>query len=293
MDDINNVTYYIKPAQAITVLGDPEGRDGFGSIGDYLPEQISFSNAIKLKEVNLGLYQKGTNNKSFDTGLSFNGTPLLEKINACNFTNYTGSLSLENCLSLKELDARNSSFTEVSLANGCPVSKIKLQNPSSLVMRNLSNIQEFDIDEYNRLVKLDLENIDNSPGINSKDILTSVKNTPKFERIQYRLLNVDWTLDGEEEVDETNNTIPLVEYLLENNTYETADGRLDKKQAFTGNIYVTSEAYDGNESIDIYNEYVNSDEYSNLDISFEDDNSKLYKIYVYDGNGKIYWQKRI
>ena len=39
----------------------------------------------------------------------------------------------------------------------------------------LEDIEEFDIDEYNRLVTLDLENIDNSPGINSKDILTTAK----------------------------------------------------------------------------------------------------------------------
>jgi hypothetical protein len=47
------------------------------------------------------------------------------------------------------------------------------------------------------------------------------------------------------------------------------------------------------DSFEIYNSYVNSDLYPNLNIDFKGENAKLYNINIYNGDGKVVWHRKI
>ena len=56
---------------------------------------------------------------------------------------------------------------------------------------------------------------------------------------------------------------------------------------------VTANAYDGNNSFDIYNTYAQEDLYPHLDTSFDGNNAKLLKVTIYDGNNSILWTRKL
>jgi hypothetical protein len=133
-DNLNNATMYLYPAKVISTLGEV----GKGELGDFAPEQLSFTSAGKLRELVLST-TNSPKNETLKTGLSINNNVLLEKLYAANFGSYTEGLDLSQCPNLLELDATGSSFTSVEIADNAPVTSIKLENPTSL---NLSNLTE-------------------------------------------------------------------------------------------------------------------------------------------------------
>ena len=60
-------------------------------------------------------------------------------------------LNLADCTSLIELDASNSAFTEVTIAEGAPVTTIKLSQPTTLTLNSLPKLTEFNIENYGKL----------------------------------------------------------------------------------------------------------------------------------------------
>jgi hypothetical protein len=59
------------------------------------------------------------------------------------------ALDLSSCTSLLELDATNSTFTEITLPNNAPAYTIKLEAPTSLTASNLTKLTTFNIKHYN------------------------------------------------------------------------------------------------------------------------------------------------
>lgn len=288
-DNLNNATMYLYPAKAISTLGSDERNLGY-----FTPEQLSFTGAGKLRELILST-ESSPKNESLKEGLSINNNILLEKLSVANFGSYGQGLDLSGCPNLLELNARGSSFTSIQIANNAPVTNIKLENPTSLNLSNLSELKELDIRDASRLSGLIINNIDDSE-VNSKDILEKTYNNNSLER--YKLTNVNWTMDNENDVDETEKTIRLLEFLLTKRTVEEEDAMgeikdIPKAAALTGNLLITGEAYNENESETIYDKYVNEEVYPNLNIDFNGSNAQLFNVDIYDANDKIYWSKKI
>jgi hypothetical protein len=101
------------------------------------------------------------------TQISFTNNKLLEELYAAGYQGTKAALDLTSCPSLKLVDARKSSFTTYSFADGAPVETIKLESPSGLSMFNLNKIKTFMIEDYSKLQTLFIDNIDDSEGVNS------------------------------------------------------------------------------------------------------------------------------
>ena len=293
-DSLNNATMYFYPAKAFSIIGDVNG----GKLGELLPEQVSFTQAGKLRELIVATTDS-TSNETLKTDFSVSNNVLLEKLYVANLTRFTQGLDLSKCPNLLEVDARGSTFTSVEIANNAPVQKIRLQAPTSLTLSNLTELQELDIQDYKLLEGLSIDNIDKS-AVNSKDIVEQVITQGKMLNreylVDYTLRNVDWEMNDEDDVDETNKKIVLLEDLIHRsrtnfNTEKTE--RLPLSTSLTGQLLIKDNAYNGSDSFDIYNTYVNQDVYPGLDINFTHENAALYTIDIYDGNDKVYWTRKI
>lgn len=280
--NVNDATIYFFLPQLYKSIGDENG----GNLGDYLLKQFSSAGANKLTKVVLGTVNT-LENRVLEQ-LDLNSNELLEEIYIANYPGMTIGLDLTNVPGLKYLDARNSTFTSVVIADNAPLETALLHNPQTLVLSNLSHLKTLAITTYNRLNTLNINNIDNSD-VNSK---TLVDNATGLQ--YYRLTNVQWTLDDEDEVDETNNTIAIIERLNNLYTIDTDEGeKADKAISLTGTVNVTSNAYSGDDSLVIYNRYAQEDMYPALDINFEDANAKLYTITIYDGDNNVNWERKL
>ena len=280
-DTLNNATMYFYPAKAFSTIGSL-GADG-GRLGEMLPEQVSFAQAGKLRELIVGI-DTSTENVTLKTGFDVLNNNLLEKLYVANLGAYTAGLDLSKCPNLKEVDATGSTFTNVEIADNAPVTSIKLNNPTSLSLSNLTELEELSITNYGRLKLLNINNIDSS-AVNSRDILERSKNLLE----NYKLTNINWTLNAPTDIDADNNKIKILDTLL---TKHPANGET-LATSLTGKIFVTDEAYDGVNGFTIYNTYAQDEVYPKLDINFESENAKLYTITIYDGNNKAYWTRNI
>ena len=289
-NNLNNATMYFYPAKAFSKIGSIE--PGEGMVGDYFPEQISFTNAGKLRELVVSTVENGSYNESLKSGFDLLNNTMLEKLYAANLTKYEQGLNLSNCPNLIEVDARNSSFTSVQIADNAPVISIKLQNPTSLDLSNTKNLKELNIVDTSRLSILKLNNIDNEY-ISSKQLVNKCG-----QLTNYRLTEINWTMDNPSEINTTNNTINLLERLRGLKTIvddsENAEEAYEPIQnSLTGDLLVTANAYNGNSSFDIYNTYAQEDLYPHLDISFNGENAKLLKVTIYDGNNSVLWTRKL
>ena len=144
---LNNATMYFYPAKAFSEIGSTE--NGKGVLGELLPEQVSFAQAGKLRQLVVGR-EDTTVNASLKEGFAVDNNELLETLYVCNLGAYTKGLDLKNCPNLREVNAKGSTFTSVEIADGAPVTLIKLQNPTALTLSNLTELNTLDIG-YNRL----------------------------------------------------------------------------------------------------------------------------------------------
>ncbi len=290
-NNINNATMECYPAKVFSKLGST--IPGEGMIGDFAPEQINFSDAGKLRELVVSITGPNSSvNESLTSGFSLSNNIMLEKLYAANLTKYKEGLDLSGCPNLIEVDARNSSFTSVQIADNAPVVSIKLQNPTSLDLSNTKNLKELDIADTGRLSILKLNNIDNEY-ISSKQLVNKCG-----QLTNYRLTEIDWTMDSPAEINTVNNTINLLERLrglktIENDNENAEEAYEPIQNSLTGDLLVTANAYDGDNSFDIYNTYAQEDLYPNLDISFDGDNAKLLKVTIYDGNNSTLWTRKL
>lgn len=285
-NNLNNATMYFYPAKAFSVIGST--KPGEGMVGNFYPEQISFVGAGKLRELVVSTYNSDTTNESLKTGFDLLNNPMLETLHAANLSNYTSGLNLSNCANLREVDARNSTFTAVEIADNAPVTSIKLQNPTSLSLSNTSKLETLSIENFGRLSILKLHSIDNDK-ISTLDLVNSA-----YALNNYRLNNVNWELNKGNDIN--NGRILILDRLLSKHPIEdphAATGYEPLQTALTGNLTITANAYNGEDSFNIYNIYSQDDIYPNLDITFTGSTAKLYSVKIYDGDNSVCWQRKI
>ena len=125
---------------------------------------------------------------------------------------------------------------------------------------------------------------------------------------RYYLNNVKWKITNPDEISynskEQQDILELLEQLTLKRTLlnqsasnqNAEDVYYTKAESLVGNLDIMPEAYNksSDDSIKIYNRYSDKERfYPNLNINFNNDNSKLYKINIYDGDGLLIWHKKI
>lgn len=261
----------------------PQLYQTIGDINKFVPEVFDPSACIRLREFITG---EDFTNENLHR-ISFANNIQLEKLIIKNCPNTNIVLDLSQAIALKELDATGSGFTGIQIADGAPLEKLYVKSPSSLRLYNLKFINDFYIENPTAISSLDINNIDQSPGINSKNLVDNATNL-NF----YGLKNVDWLINDNNEINDEEKTINILERL------KRLQGRIDgnEKQLYeslSGILNISEIAYNSNESFDIYNKYAQKNIYPDMDIIFNGSTAQLYSIKIYDGNDELQWFRKI
>lgn len=162
------------------------GASFIQAIGDlskcYLGDN-DFSMASRLQSLTIGSTIEGYEN-TFMTGLALGNNKLLEYLDIRNITGLNSVIDLSKCNSLIELRAEGSGATGVIFANGGKIQKVYIPDVTSLTMKNLHYLEEFNVAGHNNLQTLVVEN---SPSVDTYGI---VNVAPKLNTI--RLIGIDW-----------------------------------------------------------------------------------------------------
>ena len=224
--------------------------------------------------------------------IKFESNPMLEKLEVVDCPNISNALNLTNSANLKYLDIRNSGFTGIAIASNSPLETLYLNSPTSLYLSNLSRVSNFSIQGYNKMATLTIDNIDDSPGINSKTLAENSSLYKTSAKLSYNLQNVKWIIDDSDEISDDPLTITILDRLVNEDPMDPVSRTTtDQALALTGNLNITSEAYNGTNSFELYDKYT-VNEYPNLNINFEGNNAKLFNITILDGNNNIVWGKK-
>ncbi len=159
------------------------------SIGDistcYIHDN-DFSKAEKLQILIVGNNTEGYSNV-FLTNLVIGNNGLLERLDIRNTPNLVSSLNLSGCPNLEELYAEHSGLTGVTFANGGKIKIAHIPSISSLTIKNLSYITDMQIESFNNLHHLIIEN---TPKIDSYNYVNSASQLTNL-----RLIGIDWGTD--------------------------------------------------------------------------------------------------
>jgi hypothetical protein len=304
-DNLTDATAYFYPSIFFQEIGsinsindqgeEIEGKD----FKFYNPKLFNFSGANKLRTLALGNYNGDeTTLNTVLQEISFSGNTMLEELYAAGYANITLDLNLAGCPNLRHLDTRLSSFTSHIFAPGAPIETIYLQSPTALTMTELNKITVFNIANYSQLTALYLENVDNSTGFNSLNVLKARINVEKEKDLDYNLKNVIWVETDSNQIE--NNGIKYLDFLLTKNA--KSDGAIIFAEAgLSGALTITSEAYNNEDSYLIYDKYckvaelINNNRlsYPNLDIIFTGENAYMPKVTIVNQAGEPAWERRI
>lgn len=279
--NLTDSTFYIFMPEYFTHLGD---------LAITQPKNISLASASRLNELTLG---ESAECKSINA-FSIKGCKLLRKLIAKNLIGDNGkgieTLDLINQTCLRELDTTNSAFTSILLPPNAPLANIILNAPTSIYAKNLYNLNKLSFQDKTQIKGLYLDNIDQNTNFNSGELVKEIINN----LTQYSLLNVKWNFNDINDV-----AAPHIEVLdkLKSKIAMTvgSDGSAsetqDKWRALSGNLTIGATAYNGTESIGIYNEYYET--YPDLNIDFENESSKIFNVNILNGDGSILWTRKI
>lgn len=165
------------------------GASFIQSIGDLSKCYVGdndFSKASRLQSLTIGSDVDGYEN-AFMTKISLGNNKLLEYLDVKNVTGLSSVIDLSQCGNLLELHAEGSGATGVVFANGGKLQKAYLPSIISLTMKNLNDIEEFDVESYDNLQTLIVEN---TPFINAYEVVNSAD---KLNIL--RLIGMSWDED--------------------------------------------------------------------------------------------------
>ena len=300
---MDNATIYFFLPQLYQTIGELDN----GSLNILLPEQITVSPAVKLRTLIAGQYgeQNAAGGLLENTSLEeigFNNNVMLEHLHMCNYPGTTLTLDLKKAVNLKTLDLRNSGFTDISIADGAPITSIKLDGPGTLQLSNLRDLETLSFEKPQNLRTLLLDNIDTSD-INSKTHILDLASG----LTHYRLKNIQWDLTTASELDLVNKKINILETLLTKTPYSDQGQAVASTHAdnLSGIVEISSEV---NVAVakEIYERYSISTAadtviYPNVDLQFTNtvstvDGNKvstpLYTVTVLNGGNKTVWSRK-
>lgn len=175
---LNDTVINIYSAQMIQEIGD---------MSRLYPGTPNFANATRLRSLTVGSPTTGYRNSNL-TSITFGNNKMLENLYLQNLAYVNTNLSLDNCLSLRYLDASGSSFTGYEFAEGGLLSTVYAESPAALIMKSLYYLTDanFHITSYDNLNTLVVEKCD---GIDTLAIVNAANNLAII-----RLISVDWVL---------------------------------------------------------------------------------------------------
>ena len=184
------------------------GASFIQAIGDlskcYAGADTDFSKATRLQSLIIGSNVEGYSNSYMDK-IPLTNNKLLEYLDIRNVTGLKGTLDLSKCGNLLELRAEGSSAKGVIFANGGKIEKFYLPAITSLTAKNLNYLEDFDIEGYNNLQTLVVEN---TPVIDTHEIVdttlevqSSLPNDAAKLNV-LRLIGIDWNIDNADILDD-------------------------------------------------------------------------------------------
>jgi hypothetical protein len=148
----------------------------------------NFSSATRLQRLTIGSTDEGYEN-TFMKEVLVDSNPLLEYLDLRNISGINTVINVNSCSNLKELYAEGTNATGVIFANGGLLETAHLPNTLvSLSMKNLNYIKDFNVDGYDNLQTLIVENV---PNISTYDIVNS---SPSLKLV--RLINLNWDAES-------------------------------------------------------------------------------------------------
>lgn len=139
-----------------------------------------------MQSLTIGSNVEGYEN-TFMTKINLGNNKLLEYLDIRNITGLTSVVDLSQCGNLTELHAEGSGATGVVFANGGKLKKAYIPSVISLTAKNLNNIEVFEIEGYDNLQSLVVEN---TPFLNTYNIVNLAKQLNIV-----RLVGLDWNED--------------------------------------------------------------------------------------------------
>ena len=242
------------------------GASEISSLGDLAPlycGTVDVSKATKLTELIVGSNVPGYENPNL-TELLVGTNKLLKKIDVRNCINFTHPLVLSNCPNIQEIYATGSAITGVELPSSGYLKKVHLPATlTNLTVTNQQYIEEFDLEGYDALTTLRIENTVNIP---VEDIML---NAPNLNRV--RLIDVSWEAESEAALVQTINKFKSCLGL-------DANGNNTDKAVVTGRVKVAEKVSDE----------VLGDTYDNFpDLVVDDGSSNIYIVNYKDWDGTI------
>lgn len=267
-----DATIYLWPSNLYQQLG-----DAATGLNDYGLTQFTSTNARKLRTLSLGVYSGSENETLKD--ITFAGNENLENVYVARYK-VAESLDLKDSPGLLQVDARGSGFKSVVLPENAPTTSVQLHEPVTLTVSDLTELETFTFANYNKLNTIIIEDIDRSPGINTKDIVDKANNLQR-----YRLRDVIWTIKNSSEINTTNNTISILEKLLSlKPAADTTGQTIPQQDSLTGKLTITQAAFSGSDekALQIYETYAKAKEgytkvlYKDMDNFLQDTRIKYY-----------------
>lgn len=170
----------------ITLIYGASFIQAIGDLSKCYVGDNDFSKASRLQSLVIGSIEDVYEN-TFMTKISLGNNDLLEYLDIRNVTGLNSVVDLSRCNNLLELHAEGSGATGVIFSNGGKLQKAYLPSISSLTVKNLNNIEVFDVENYDNLLSLIVEN---TPFLNTYNIVNSAQ---KLNIL--RLIGMNWGID--------------------------------------------------------------------------------------------------
>lgn len=248
------------------------GASQLSSLGDLSPlycGSVKVAKAKKLVELIVGSGIEGYKNENL-WELEVGANKLLQKIDVRNCPKLVAPLGLANCPNIQEIYATGSGITGVELPKSGYLKKAYLPGTlTNLTVTNQQYIEEFELDGYENITTLRIEN---TVGIPVEDIML---NAPNLNRI--RLIDIEWEAESEEALVQTINKFKVCLGL-------DANGNNTDNAVVTGRVHVAEKVSDTVFG-DIYNSFP--------DLVIDDGSEEIYIVNYKDRDGKILYSTRV
>lgn len=248
------------------------GASQLSSLGDLsalYPGSVKVAKATKLVELIVGCGLEGYVNENL-WELEIGTNKLLKKVDIRNCPKLVTPLGLSNCPNIQEIYATGSGITGLELPKSGYLKKVYLPGTlTNLTVTNQKYIAEFELEGYDKLTTLRIEDAVNIP---VEDIML---NAPNLNRI--RLIDVEWNAESEEALVQTITKFKTCLGL-------DANGNNTNNAVVTGRVYVAEKVSD--EVVgDIYNSFP--------DLIVDDGSEELYIVNYKDWDGSILYSDRL
>lgn len=248
------------------------GASQISSIGDLAPlycGTVNVSKASKLTELIVGSGVEGYSNTNLKE-LAVGANKLLKKIDIRNCPSFTSALAISNCPNIQEIYATGSGITGLELPSSGYLKRVYLPGTlTNLTITNQQYIEDFQLEGYDNLTTLRIENTVNIP---VEDIML---NAPNLNRI--RLIDVQWEAESEDALIQTIEKFKACLGL-------DANGNNTDKAVVTGRVHVAEKVSDA----------VIGDIYDNFpDLVVDDGSSEIYILNYKDWDGTILYSCRV